>query len=88
VSETHLEPEVTGRGFKHLPPIPGAYGGEIRTYESSAASAPHIWIYIDQKFEHLPPQDAVVHLALEDATRFRDQLTWLIDNHYQVEGSE
>jgi hypothetical protein len=87
---------------KHYDPIFGAYGGEIRVYESSAASHPHIWVAIEEPVDlnafaaWSGPRDeypgmmkeAHSHLRLEDAVRLRDQLTHLIDHHYQMEGDD
>lgn len=82
----HLEPIVSSRGFRAMPDIPSAYGGFIRAYESSAASAPHLWVLIQQPSDlndpNSEPIEAVVHLELGWAATFRDQLDFLIANHY------
>lgn len=82
------EPTITGRGFKHFGPVPSEYGGFIRTYESSAASGPHLWVLIEcpdgMSLRDGATKDAAAHLTLENAEVLRDQLTYLIDNHYQV----
>lgn len=82
------EPEITPRGFQRHPPVPSEYGGHIETYESSAASGPHLWVNIECPVDLNNPagakKDATVHLTLENATLLRDQLTQLIENHYQV----
>lgn len=80
--------EHTDRGFLHGSDIPSEYGGCIRAYESSAASGPHLWVHAECP-ENLnrpegPVTSATVHLTLENATRLRDQLTYLIEHHYQV----
>lgn len=75
-------PQYSDRGFKHFDPIEGRYGGSIRAYESSAASAPHIWISITPPLDSIDP---TVHLHLEDAVRLRDHLGYLIANHYHLE---
>ena len=78
---------VTDRGFQHMDPIPGTYGGEVKVYESSAAESPHVWLNT-WSFRHpntqSDPVEATVHLALADAERLRDQLSYLIRTHYQV----
>ena len=76
----HLWVEVTPRGFSHMPPIQVEYGGSVRVYESSAAVSPHLWLAV------MPDDnpEATAHLTLESAEHLRDQLTWLIENHYQV----
>jgi hypothetical protein len=83
-------PTLSERGFKHFDPIPGTYGGDVRVYESSAADSPHVWVRIVQ-----PPQpsdddranrgDLTVHLRLEDAALLREQLEYLVAEHYQVQ---
>lgn len=84
---------ITDRGFKHLDPIRGGYGGETRVYESSAAEHPHIWLAISEPNdltawargdESGGVKDAHNHLSLEAAKALRDQLAWLIENHYQI----
>lgn len=78
----------TSRGFAHGAPIPSEYGGEIRTYESSAASHPHIWVTVEAPVDLNQPNGethrAPAHLTVENATILRDQLTALIDGHYQL----
>jgi hypothetical protein len=79
---------VSDRGFRHFDEIPSKCGGGVRTYESSAASGPHVWVSIECPEDLNRPlgvfTQAVAHLTLDDATRLRDQLTWLIENHYQL----
>lgn len=78
----HLIPHVTDRGFVHLPPIEGSYPGDnVRVYESSAATEAFIWVRAKQA-GHVG--EAAVHLGLAEAAQLRDQLAWMIDNHYQV----
>jgi hypothetical protein len=72
----HLVATSTDRGFKHLPPIAGSYGGQVRVYESSAATHPYIWLNVDE---------ATLHLTVEDATKLAEQLAYLVKNHYQVQ---
>lgn len=93
VSEQNVEkdeptPTMTARGFQHHEPIPSEYGGEVRVYESSAASGPHIWLTATAPENLNDPEGnevkAPLHLTLANATRLRDQLTQLIENHYQV----
>lgn len=82
------QPDKSGRGFAHYNAVPGEYGGGVRVYESSAMSAPHIWLAAtcpsNMNDPTSPPVEAVVHLTLENAQIVRDQLTHLIENHYQV----
>lgn len=81
--------QISDRGFKHPDPIPSAYGGTIKAYESSSAMHPHIWVLIECP-AHLnepdgPTVEAVAHLRIEHAQQLRDQLTYLIENHYQTQ---
>ena len=82
---------ITDRGFQHMDPIPGTYGGQVsgqvKVYESSAASGPYVWLTV-RSFSNpntqSDPVEATVHLALAHAECLRNQLTFLIENHYQV----
>lgn len=70
---------VTSRGFRHLPPIPGAYGGTVRVYESSSAESPHVWLAVAS-----PDGDEMTHhLTADAALRLARHLQWLVENHYQ-----
>lgn len=84
---TDVEFKLTNRGFKHYVGIPSTYGGEIKVAESSAASGPHVWVWADYPVNLNDPNGerltASMHLTLEDAERLRDQLTHVIENHYQ-----
>lgn len=82
--------ETTDRGFKHLRPITGTMGGRTRVYESSNALRPCIWIATNELDDLCGPPDGPTHVArneltLESAEQLRDQLDWLITNHYQAE---
>jgi hypothetical protein len=83
----HLTPIFTDRGFRHLPPIPGAYGGAAQAYESSAASGPHVWLQVvvpaDLNSPNGPTVDATLHLTAENAVHLAEQLQHLVANHYQ-----
>ncbi len=90
-SARHIERTTTDRGFIQFDAVPDTYGGQVRVYESSAAFVPHVWIDIKSpaKLQEVagPPDGmtaGTVHLTLDQATQVRDQLTWLIQNHYQV----
>lgn len=88
MSANRLVPSANGRGFKRMPPVEGAYGGEVVVRESSAASSPHLWLdawtYADLNARTGTVQ-ATVHLSLAEAEVLRDQLTFLIEHHYQLE---
>lgn len=53
--------------------VPTRYGHTIRVQESSAASGPHVWLFIEGAAEAAP------HLSLADAIEIRDRLTQFID---------
>lgn len=86
MSDERTDVTVTDRGFQHMAPVPGTYGGEVKVYESSSAMAPHIWLnvwsYADVN-NRTGREEATVHLTLEDADLLRDRLGHLIENHYQ-----
>lgn len=75
----HLTVETSDRGFDALPPIPSEYGGDVRAYESSAASGPHIWLAATAKNGGL----VRIHLTAENAWRLAEQLRYLVEHHYQ-----
>jgi hypothetical protein len=50
---------------------------EIRVQESSAASGPHVWLFIDEA-EGI--EGGSSHLSLADAIEIRDRLTQFIDD--------
>lgn len=83
----HLEVTTTDRGFKHLPPIPSGYGGQVVVYESSAATGPHVWLKaeapVDLNEPAGPTHEVPIHLTVENALRLADQLRYLAENHYQ-----
>lgn len=79
----HLAPFVTERGFLHMPTIKGTYPADaVKVYESSAASEACVWVSVMSPRATLDGLTA--HLTLEAAGQLRDQLTYLIENHYQV----
>ena len=80
----------SARGFLRMTPIPGSYGGEVRAYESSSASRPHVWLAVEVPMDLNNPDtsgsvEAIAHLTLENAARLRDQLSFLIQHHGMVE---
>lgn len=86
----HLTAVRSNRGFDSLPGIPGAYGGEARVYESSAASGPHLWLHVEVPADLNEPAgptvEATLHLTAEDAVKLSEQLRFLVDTHYQLQG--
>jgi hypothetical protein len=87
----HLAATTSERGFDHYPPIPSAYGGEVRVYESSAASGPHIWLKATAPANLNDPGgptiEAPLHLTAENATKLAEQLLRLVATHYQGGGT-
>ena len=81
------DPSYSDRGFAHMPAVPSEYGGDVRVYESSAAMGPHIWLTatapVSLNEPDGPTVKAPIHLTLANAVVLRDQLTYLINNHYQ-----
>ena len=76
------------RGFLYAERVYSEYGGYVRVYESSTASSPHLWVTVLSPVSLNNPDgptvNAVAHLTLENAGVLRDQLSALIDNHYQT----
>jgi hypothetical protein len=66
-----------------MEPINPNRGGEVRVYESSAADGPHIWLNVKEPADPVLGE-AHAHLTLEQAKLLRDQLDYLIGNHYQT----
>lgn len=84
------EPTVSDRGFRSFDGIPATMynylrgcevpvGETVRVFESSAADGPHLWVDITDGRTSIG-----AHLTLENAIVLRDQLTWLIEHHYQL----
>lgn len=72
------EPTPNGRGFLTYGggEIPTSYGHTIRVQESSAASGPHVWLFISGS-SRVPGHDP--HLSLADALRVHAALGQFID---------
>lgn len=92
MTDEHMEPTVTDRGFTHLPALPlsGGYDlndrweivgphqvGEIRVYESSDAVFPSVWVNMKTDDGELTG-----HMTIENAGRLARQLIALAENHY------
>lgn len=93
-SRIHLEPVVTDRGFRHMPPITDGYGSSVHVYESSAADGPHVWMKIrtDDSYENRGTwhgsskkdhAELCAHLTLDDLVKLGEQIEWFKKNHYQ-----
>ena len=81
--------ELTDRGFRHYEEIQTSYGHEIRIYESSAASAPHLWLDVSLTAEGAARSgievcSATAHCTFDQATQVRDTLDTAMKNHYQL----
>lgn len=68
----------SGRGSAEFgTPIATAYGHALRLTESSAASGPHLWLWVrhdgNLATEQQPVNDGV-HLSLDQAKTLRDRL--------------
>lgn len=86
----HLTPTTSDRGFDHLPVVPGVFAGQphgfASIYESSNAEEACIWLHVRTgQLGSEKPAEATVQLALDAAATLRDQLDWMVRNHYQVE---
>lgn len=82
---------VTERGFANYDEFTDSYGASVTVRESSAASAPHVWLFIDDGGTACPPgfpgipegrtNEASAHLTVEQAVRVRDALDAFIAEH-------
>ncbi len=82
--------EVSPRGFTSMEPVTCRYGSTVLVSESSSAEEPCIWLRVTVDTMVLTkqePGEGVAHLSMEQAMMVRDQLSWLIANHYQVKES-
>lgn len=88
----HLIPVRNDRGFSALPDIEGDYGGSVRIYESSSAEQPKIWLRVEEPNDLNAwavddrsggTHDATLHMTAETAWQLKQQIEWLITNHYQ-----
>jgi hypothetical protein len=84
---------ISDRGFRHTSWIEGVpgYGGRVVVYESSGAAAPRVWIGVEEGVgTALPgeePTRANVHLEVEDARQFAQNILRVCDQHYQLRGN-
>ena len=74
---------VTDRGFKHGAVITNAHNDTVRTYESSLAFISEIWLSVNQTSGD--QNNVTISLGMEEARNLRDQLDYLIKNHYHIE---
>jgi hypothetical protein len=88
-----VEEDLTrnSRGFVRFGPVRGHFAngevitGAIEVGESSCAfpASIHVWATEENDKGNVT---ASVQLDLEMTVKLRDQLTWLIENHYQNDG--
>jgi hypothetical protein len=89
-----LRPERSDRGFAHMPIINGPLTGEqITVYESSAAFQARVWLHVVAPRDRNHPDgcdlnEAVIELDLYAVRDLRDQLDWMLANHYQTKPTE
>lgn len=77
-----MDPErtVSERGFITYDRFEDSYGAEVKVTESSAASGPHVWVFIDGG--GIEDNVGSSHLDPDQARRVRDALdTWLGEIH-------
>lgn len=72
-----LTPEISARGFAHMPALAGLYGGTVRVYESSSAEHDALWVSVIQ--DHGSRLDkttteATIHLDMGAALTLTDQI--------------
>lgn len=93
-------PQASDSGFKHYEAIQ-ADAADVRVYESSDASSPHLWLSVTgEAFLRALPRPVVAtpfgvadasvaaHMTLEQAAAVRDVLDAAIAGHYQREETE
>lgn len=77
MTESELEITTTERGFQtYGGTLVTSYGHDITVRESSAATGPHVWLFIGDS-KHVDSHDP--HLDLADAIRLRNRLNAFID---------
>ena len=77
---------ISGRGLTYGPEREGTpYGGHISVQESSMAEGPHVWIRaVAAEINDSGGEDAAVHLTVEQARRFAEDIIRICRNHYQT----
>lgn len=60
-------------------PVGTSYGHSVRVQESSIASDPRVWLFVDDTPLSLATGVDSLHLSLIDAIEVRDRLTQFID---------
>lgn len=82
---------VTERGFTNYDEFTDSYGAKVTVRESSAASRPHVWVFVEGGETAAAPgtpgieagraNDGSAHLTTAQAIRLRDALDSYIDEH-------
>lgn len=81
MTASHLVPQITDRGFKHMPTLADAFEPDaVRLLEASTAVGPHLWLRVKDPAE--PGQHPVVLLSAEQAWKLKEQIEWLLEHHY------
>jgi hypothetical protein len=88
-----MKTTTNARGFKGYEPVKDTYGAIARVHESSSASQPCVWIWIDDKMGHHMPDGTVdrdnpgnhasLHLTEDQAKELCEKLMHAFENHYQ-----
>ncbi len=68
---------IDARGFTNYSTVIDSYGAKVRVKESSNASGPHVWIFIEGG--NVENNDGSTHLDVKQASAARDALTKFID---------
>lgn len=85
----HLPPIPVMLGSASLAEALGAGrlpGGDVRVFESSNADSPHIWLVVRETgHSRLDGEEveACIQLPAEQAWQLKEQIEFLIRNHYQ-----
>lgn len=80
MSETTPNRSETPRGFDTYDEFRDSYGAAVTIRQSSAASGPHVWLFIEGGGTVSPdrPNEGSAHLDVEQARRVRDALDTFI----------
>jgi hypothetical protein len=73
--------EPTERGFERYAEITDSYGASVSVQESSAATGPHVWVFINggELSRGTGVNDGSSHLTTQQAKELRDALTEFLD---------
>lgn len=81
-----MEPVYGLNGRATFKPVRSVHGSTVRVMESTSIDVAQLWVFVAEPPSFGSPGGAETSacLTLETATVLRDQLSWLIDNHYMV----